>query len=161
MRLVGLQRPAGAQRIPAADPAAGRALDRLRRPSRRHASRTRSPGRMENNGTSILDVTDPQQPEVPRAHPRRGRQGRAGRRADGARLQRRTAAARPTSRKFYLLRTFGNSGARDLGRHRSGEARAADDASSAASRARTRTGGSATPASPISSPATRSGAPRA
>ena len=60
--------------------------------------------------------------------------------------------------KVYMLRTFGGFRARDLGRHRSGQAEPAGPHRHAASRIPTRTGGSATPASPISSPACRAGA---
>ena len=91
-----------------------------------HGGKSMNPltGKAEDNGTSILDVTDPKQPKHARAHSRRAGPGRIGRRADGARVRRRHAAASADKSKFYLLRTFGNLGARDLGRDRSGEAHA-------------------------------------
>ena len=61
-----------------------------------HGGRARNPltGGEEDNGTSIVDVTDPARPRYLDAHPGRGRRPRAGRRADGARV--RPRRARPT-----------------------------------------------------------------
>ena len=49
-------------------------------------------GKKENNGTSLVDVTDPRHPKYLAPHPRRARHLRAGRRADGARLRRQDLA---------------------------------------------------------------------
>ena len=111
MALVGMQRPAGAQRLPADHPSAGRPLDRLYRPPRRHPGvpKPLNPltGQAEFNGTSLVDVTDPRSPKYLVPYPRRARQLRAGRRADGAGLRRQEPAeGRPGA--VYLLRPFGN-----------------------------------------------------
>ncbi len=66
-------------------------------------------GKMEDNGTSILDVTDPRHPRYLAHIP--GLKGKAER--GGAQMVRVCSGAelpRGTPGKFYLLRTFGNRG---------------------------------------------------
>ena len=81
-------------------------------------------GQKEDNGTSIVDVTDPKQPKylahIPGepARPGGGESGGAQmvRVCDGSELP------RADKSKVYLLRSFGSIGARNLGRHRPGQA---------------------------------------
>ena len=116
-------------------------------------------GKAEFNGTSILDVTDPAQPKYLHHIPGEPGEYEAG----GAQMVRVCAGStlpKADTSKFYLLRTFGEQRARDLGRDRSGQARA-HHARRRASRTRIRAGGNATPASPIWCPARRAGAPAA
>ena len=95
------ERPAGAQRLSADDPPAGRPLHRLYRPPRRHARRAEADEQADRNG-GVQRHLDPRrhrsgQSEIPEAPPRPRRELRGGRRADGARLRRRDAAERATS----------------------------------------------------------------
>ena len=125
MELVGYERSPGTQRLPAARAQAGRPLHRLHRPSRRLAAQPahRQAGRQRH--------VDPRRhrseaAEVPRAHSRRAA-GQA--EAGGAQMVRvcdGSALPRADKSKVYLLRSFGGIGARNLGRHRSGEAEPAD-----------------------------------
>ena len=104
---------------------AGRPLDRLRRPSRRLDGQTAH--RENRKPTARRSSTSPirEAAEIPRAHSwrARARPSRAARRWCACA----TAATLPRAdrSKVYLLRTFGNTGARNLGRHRSVEARRA------------------------------------
>ena len=84
-----------------------RPLDRLRRPSRRQRRSIRSPASAEDNGTSIVDVTDPRKPRYVAHIPGEPGLGETGgaqmvRVCDGA------SCRRAITSKVYLLRTFGN-----------------------------------------------------
>ena len=110
-------------------------------------------GQAEFNGTSIVDVTDPAQPKYLAHIPGQQGQLRGRRRADGARLRRQDAAqGRPPTRSTCCA----SSAAR---RTRSGTSPirakpgAAHPHRRGPARTRTRAGGNATPASPISFPA--------
>ena len=108
-------------------------------------------GRPEFNGTSILDVTDPANPKYLTHIP-----GLEGNYEEGGAQMVRVCdgahAAEGRSGQDLHAARVRRKGARDLGRDRSGQSRAARAARQAAA-TRTRTGGSATPASPTSSPA--------
>ena len=88
-----------------------------------HGGVQRNPitGMDEQNGTSIVDVTDPKRPRYLAHIPGEARRGRGRRRADGARLQRQHAAPRRQEQGLpaALVRQLGS---RDLGRHRSRQA---------------------------------------
>ena len=119
----GLQRPAGPQRLSAHHPQAGRALDRLRRPPRRLAAQ--SADRTEG-GQRHVDRRRhrSEAAEIPRAHSRRTGEARRRRirwRADGPRVRRQRAAARRQEQGLPAAQ-LRRLGARDLGRHRSGQA---------------------------------------
>ena len=101
-------------------------------------------GREEQNGTSIIDVTDPAKPAVSRAHPGRQRRGRIGRRADGARVQRRASSRKATGARSTCCARSGTRRTRS-GTSRSPKSRRASPSSSEACEARTRTGGNAIP----------------
>lgn len=80
-----------------------------------HGGRDRNPltGADEENGTSILDVTDPREPRLLVHIP--GERGRVvpGRETGGAQMARVCGGGelpKADSSKFYLLRTFGDSG---------------------------------------------------
>ena len=88
---------------------------------------------------------------LPRAHSRRAGRGRSRRRADGARVQRRRPAEGGQVEGLPAAQ-LRQPGARDLGRHQRRRSPRASPWSSTSSRTRTRAGGSATPASPTSSP---------
>jgi hypothetical protein len=111
--------------------------------------------RPETNGTSIVDVTDPRRPKYLMHIPGEEGQGEAGgaqmvRVCDGRDLP------RADKSKVYLLRSFGNTGHEiwDVTDRRC----PARDRRGGGLSTHTRTGGSATPASRISSPAIPSGA---
>src|SRR4051812_13387969 len=79
-----------------------------------HGGRMVNPltGRLEENGTSILDVTDPRAPKLLAHIP--GERGREvpGRETGGAQMARVCAGSelpKGDPKKFYLLRTFGES----------------------------------------------------
>jgi len=89
-----------------------------------HGGRSLNPlsGAIEDNGTSILDVSDPRRPK-PLAHiPGEPGNGETG----GAQMVRVFARGatlpKADKSKFYLLRPYGKPRARDLGRDRSGQA---------------------------------------
>ena len=159
MRLVGLQRLAGAQRLPADHPQAGRPLHRLYRPSRRDAGGAQAgqpaqrPGGVQRHVGRRRDR--PEAAEIPRAHSGDGGPGRAGRRPDGARLRRQEPAqGRSRTRSICCARSAGRrtkSGTSPIRPVRS------SSHGSRAARTPTRTGGNATPALPISCPASRRG----
>jgi len=76
-----------------------------------HGGKTRNPltGADEDNGTSILDVTDPRQPKMLAHIPGEPGQGESG----GAQMVRACSGAelpRADKSKTYLLRTYGNAG---------------------------------------------------
>ena len=150
MVLVGY-RPAGPQRLPADHPEPGRSLDRLRRPPRRHGAQpAHRPARRQRHVDRRRHR--PAQPTLPRAHPRRAGRPRTGgaqmvRVCDGSDL--------PQGRQEQGLPAahLRQHRARDLGRHRPGQADARHDRRQRTPAARIRTGGNATPASPTWSPA--------
>ena len=119
----------------------------------KEAPKPRNPltGAEEFNGTSLIDVTDPRRPKYLAHIP--GDEGLA---EDGGAQMVRVCDGKGLPKGDRRRRLHAahvrQQGARDLehGRSREAEAR---DAARAASRARTRTGGSAIPASPIWSPA--------
>ena len=85
-------------------------------------------GKMEDNGTSIVDVTDPTQSEIFGAHSRRSahsRPGRNRRRADGARVRRQRTPARGQEKSVFAAH-HGHRRARNVGRDRSREPDALD-----------------------------------
>ncbi len=113
-------------------------------------------GVAEFNGTSILDVTDPRAPKYLFHLPGDeglGEQGGAQmvRVCDGKTLPKGDPNA------VYMLRTFANA-AHEIWNTADPAKPPSSSPGSAASRARTRTGGSATPASPTSCPAFPAGA---
>ena len=76
-----------------------------------HGGKTRNPltGADEDNGTSIVDVTDPRQPKMLAHIPGEPGQGESG----GAQMVRACSGAtlpRADKSKTYLLRTYGNAG---------------------------------------------------
>ena len=117
-------------------------------------------GNKENNGTSIVDVTDPKQPKYLAHIPGDAGEGEAG----GAQMVRicdgKTLPQGRSGKRLHAAH-LRQQGARDLGRDRSREAGAADDGRQGPARTRTRTGGNATPASPTSFRECRIGARRA
>ncbi len=112
--------PAGAQRLPAARARAGRALDRLRRPSRRRVGES---AHRQDRGQRHLDHRRQRSApaEIHRAHPGRARPGRDRRRADGARVQGKRAAEGGQVQGVPAAHVR-QSRARGLGRDRAGEA---------------------------------------
>src|SRR6267154_3532673 len=118
----GISRPPGPQRLPAARPSARRSLDRVRRASRRPlAKSSQRRGGAKRHFHPRCERS--QEPALHRPYSRRGGKGRGGRRADGARVQRLGA---PQGRQGQGLSAaqLRRHRARDLGRHRTGEARA-------------------------------------
>ena len=73
-------------------------------------------GKQEDNGTSIVDVTNPKQPKYLAHIPGDRRPGRSRRRADGARLRRQHAAARGQEQGLPAAQ-LRRAGPRNLGRH--------------------------------------------
>mgnify|MGYP003693798245 CR=1 FL=1 len=105
-------------------------------------------GQQEPNGTSIIDVTNPKQPKYLAHIPGEAGQGEAGgaqmvRACDGSQLP------RADKSKIYLLRTAGNTGHEIFDVTNPAKPHAPDCRRERPSSARIRTGGNATPASPI------------
>ena len=96
MKLVGSQRSAGAQRLPADDPSSGRPLDRLYRPSRRHRRYSGAGQSADRQGRAERHLDRrchrSRAAEISAPHSRAGRKIRGRRRADGAHLRRQGAA---------------------------------------------------------------------
>jgi hypothetical protein len=116
-------------------------------------------GRVEDNGTSIVDVTDPRNPRYLAHIP--GEEGKA--EQGGAQMVRVCSGAqlpRADRSRFYMLRVFGNQ-AHEVWDVTDPAAPSLVTRIVAGLKVRTRTSGSATPASPTSSRETRSGARRA
>ena len=67
-------------------------------------------GKQENNGTSIVDVTDPKQPKYLAHIPGAARAGRGRRRADGAGVRRQRNCRAPTRARFTCCAPLGNTG---------------------------------------------------
>ena len=114
-------------------------------------------GQQESNGTSIVDVTNPKQPRYLAHIPGESGQGEAGgaqmvRVCDGSQLP------RADKSKVYLLRTAGNTG-HEIWDVTDPAKPTRLTTSSADCAPRIRTGGNATPASPIWCPARPAGAP--
>ena len=115
-------------------------------------------GKEEFNGTSILDVTDPEAPKFLGHIPGDAGEHRRRRRPDGARLRRQEPAEGRSERDLSAAHAR-QAGTGDLERRRSGQPKERCWSIVEGNyRTRTRTGGNATPASPISSPACRTGA---
>ena len=110
------------------------------------AARARNPltGAEEDNGTSIVDVTDPAAAALSRRTSPGWPAARAGRRADGARVR---PAGQDMPADGRSATPVPNSGPRGVGRDRPDASRRRRARSSPASPRRTRTGGSATPGS--------------
>ena len=104
-----LQRSAGAQRLSAGDPQAGRPLDRLHRPSRRRSRSTRSPASRKT--TAPRSSTSPirSSRNISRTFPA-SRAGRGRRRADGAGVQRQRNCRAPTRARSTCCAPLGNTG---------------------------------------------------
>ena len=147
-------RPAGAQRLPAADPPAGRALDRLHRPPRRHSSSNPLTGPARGQRHVDRRRHRPAASEATsRTSPASRRLGRSRRRADGARVRRRDAAAAPTKARSTCCAPSATPAHEIWDVTDPGEARARHGDRERPAATRTRAGGNATPASPTSSPA--------
>ena len=116
-------------------------------------------GRIEDNGTSIIDVTDPKAPKYLAHIP--GEEGKA--EQGGAQMVRICSGAdlpKADKSKFYMLRVFGNQ-AHEIWDVTEPRSPRCSRPSSRGSRGRTRTTGNATPASRTWCRATRNGAPTA
>ena len=121
-----LQRPAGAQRLPADHPSAGRPLHRLHRPPRRHADDPEAdqsadrPGRVQRHLDRRRHRSGAIRNTCSTFPGQRGNY-RGRRRADGARLRRQRACRKGDRNAVYCCARSA-ARPRNLERHRSGEA---------------------------------------